>query len=385
MNLFGDDKPPEELNDPVNSGAVPLEDTGNALKPPRLMQDCIGHDHAEKLFLDLFNKQQMPHALIFSGLQGIGKATMAYRLAKFLLERGGESDQDSLLGPPEPPQNLDVPPDCRTVSFVHASAHPDMLSIEREYDEGKNRYKDSVDVASIRKVTPFLRKTASEGSYRVVIIDDADTMNTSAQNGLLKILEEPPAKTLIILVAHRIGNLIPTIRSRARVVNFKPLQPEHFAQLLERNGNQLTPLEIDTITALSGGSIGQAMRYIEEGGLDIFDKLLELHSEFLTNRNNWEPVHKLAEDLGKAGQDQRYQLFCEIMNWLYQTLLRVKARAGYLPAFLETDALQTYYAQAPLTRLSDIHDQLQAHFTQVKNANLDKKQGVLGAFSLLSV
>ena len=393
MSLFGDE-PGAAFDDTekaadVAGGLVEFEGE-QGLYHPRLMDFCIGHEEQEQDFISLFNAGRMPHGLIFSGPRGVGKATMAYRLAKFLLKYGGveNSVQDAMFVCNDLPSDaisLDVARDDQVARLVSASAHPDLLTIERAYDEGKNRYKDAVDVASIRKVTPFLRMTSSEGSYRIVIIDDADTMNRSAQNALLKILEEPPEKTIIILVTHRLGALIPTIRSRTRLVNFAPLDKTHFEALLERSGEALAPCDLENLVALSDGSIGSALEYIEQGGLEIFDKLLALYNEQAMSGVNWADVHAIADELSKAGQDRRYTLFCKLLQWLYHSLMVSKARNRALPKAISGLVFQDIMAKSSLDKLIQICDKLGEHFASVKHANLDKRQGVLGAFSLISV
>ncbi len=397
MDLFGEEAPPakQELK-PEKTPPPVIHDFGEAeeeegLQHPRLMNICLGHETLEQEFLDLFNAGRLPHAIILSGTRGIGKATLAFRLARFLLKHGGEdSDQDSMFATTDTPQNattLDIDKEDKIFHLVAANAHPDMLTIERAYDESKDRYKDSVDVKSIRKVTPFLRMTSSEGSYRIVIIDDADTMNRSAQNALLKILEEPPEKTLIILITHRAGALIPTIKSRARLINVHSLSPEHFKELLEKNGQSLSHKDLETITALAEGSIGKAVEYIDQGGLEILDKLLTLYENFggAGGKVNWEPIHKLGNDLAKIGQDQQYANFTTLMQWIYQTLLLAKARNLNPPAPLDNTTFQNILATTSLNHLIEICDSLKTHFDSIKYANLDKKQGVLGAFSLINV
>lgn len=392
MSLFGDD-PVDEFDDIEKAadaaGGLIGDEDGEGLQHPRLMDFCVGHEGQEQEFLSLFNAGRMPHGLIFSGPRGVGKATMAYRLARFLLKNGGMQDsaQDALFGGDDlasDASSLDVARDHQVARLVAACAHPDLLAIERAYDEGKNRYKEAVDVASIRKVTPFLRMTSSEGSYRVVIIDDADTMNRSAQNALLKILEEPPEKTVIILVTHRVGALIPTIRSRTRLVNFEPLEKPHFEALLEKSGSALTPRDLDTLALLSEGSIGTALDYIEQGGLETFDKLLALYDEQAMSGVNWADVHAMADELSKAGQDGRYTLFCTLLQWLYHSLMVSKARNRALPEALSGLVFQDIMAKSSLDKLIQICDKLGEHFASVKHANLDKRQGVLGAFSLIS-
>jgi hypothetical protein len=143
--------------------------------------------------------------------------------------------------------NLDVNPNDPVARRLASGGHADFFSTEKKFDEDKGVYKDTLEVAEIRKIAPFLRMTSSEGGWRIVIADDADSMTRSAQNGILKILEEPPRNSLLILVAHRAGALIPTIRSRARFINFLPFDSTALKELIGKaNPNLFHPRHRNT-------------------------------------------------------------------------------------------------------------------------------------------
>lgn len=385
MDLFGEEIKPEEPIEEivVSDGNDPSEPEG--LSHPRHMHFCIGHEGVEQALLDAFNGGRMPHGLIFSGPKGIGKATMAYRLARFLLKYGQEDEgQGSLLGAEDMiHRNLDVDYEDPTFRRVASGGHPDFMSVERAYDEGKNRYKDSVAVDDIRKVPLFLRMTSSNGGWRVVIIDDADTMNRNAQNALLKILEEPPKKTLLILVTHRLGTLIPTIRSRTQLLSFQPLSPPNLSQLLSQHSAHLMPDDLQTLTSLADGSIGKALQYMEEGALDILNMVMDQ----LKNHPRWDyaALHAIADDMARAGQDQAFKTFQELLIWILSQMIVAKARGQALQsAALQNEAIQSLLQNSSLEELLKICENLQSHFAKINGANLDKRQGVLGAFSLLA-
>ncbi len=384
MDLFGEPTEPEEkiIETDLSEAVEEAEEFG----APRAMNFCLGHDGVEQKLLEHFNSGRMPHGLIFAGPKGIGKATLAYRLAKFLLHYGvKDHNQDSLFGDAAPaPESLAVDPGAQGVRLVMSGAHPDLMSIERAYDATKNTHKDSVDVASIRKVAPFLHMTASYGGWRVVIIDDADTMNRNAQNALLKILEEPPENTVLILVTHRLGALIPTIRSRTQLVNFQPLSAPVMQDLLERSGQEVSLSDVETLMALSNGSFGEAVRYIEEGGLDMLQSLSEMIAPY--PHWDWPGIHAQADNLGRAGAAKSYEMFSGLFIWAVSQLVLCKAKGVSLsnPA-LDKPGFQALLQNSSLEELLKICDNLHDHFAKVKYANLDKRQGVLQAFSLITV
>ncbi len=395
MDLFGEPAAAPspkvtELSPPsIPDQTLMTEQEPEGFEHPRLMSHIGGHENTEKHLIDLFKSGRMPHGLIFSGPKGIGKATMAYRVARFFFKYGNiDPNQDSLFGDtPEIPDTMDVPREDRTFKLVASSGHPDLLSIERAYDAVKNKTQSSVAVADIRKVSPFLHMTASEGGWRVVIVDDADTMNRSAQNALLKILEEPPKQTLIILVTHRIGALIPTIRSRAQVLNFLPLPMDGFKSLVQRYDPHIDPGHIDTLYHLSKGSIGAALQYIEDDGLETLTSVLNmLKTAPPTEKNwNWPEIHKLGTDLGRKGKEDSYKNFTNLLVWVFTQIITAKARGRDLEVdVLRVPAIEAIMRQSSLEKLLETCENLDHHFLRVERANLDKKQAVLRAFTIIA-
>lgn len=355
----------------------------DSLLEPRLSHYFTGHERTEPYILDLINQDNMPHAIILGGPKGVGKATFGYRLARALLKKGiTDPNQDSLFGEPEPStiSSLDVSSDDPVFRKVASGGHPDFLSLERPMDERKGQRKDTLDIETARKVAPFLRMTSSDGGWRVVLIDDADTMNRNAQNAILKVLEEPPSHTVLILICHRVGALIPTIRSRCRLVAFNPLNTETVIELLRKQYPQAPKSELEVIAAMAEGSIGRAIDLMEEGGQDGLQSVLDV----LNNWESWDwpQIHRLAESLGRPGQDKAYKMFSQVMLWTFETMLFAKARDEIaLNPPLDHKALRNMLSHYSLEEWVKICENLKAHFETFARANLDKRQAVLGAFA----
>jgi DNA polymerase III subunit delta' len=276
---------------------------------------------------------------------------------------------------------LEIPASDPVFSRVASGGHSEFLTIERLYDAGKDRYKNTVEVDEVRKVAPFLRKTAAEGGWRIVIVDDADTMNRNAQNALLKILEEPPANTLLILVTHRAGALIPTIRSRAQTLNFDPLTPQTFRALLEKQGQALSAEELSTIRELSRGSFGKALQLLEADGLAMAGRILDLLET--APRLDWLAIHKFTDS--HANTEEGFELFADITNAIFRELAKVRARGAEITGFgVHKPMLQEFLARFSLPQLLSVADSLQSHFLKLQTANLDRRQGAITAFSLIS-
>lgn len=387
MDLFGEEPAKTEPDiDPVDAQMAEFEeenfDLDPALQHPRHIDICEGHEAVEKSLLTAYQEGRMPHGIIFAGQKGIGKATMAYRLARFLLKNGiHDPNQGSMFDEgADTYTSLDVGRDDPNFRRVASGGHADFMSIERAFDVSKNRYKDNVAVDEIRKVPGFLRMTASDGGWRVVIIDDADTMNRNAQNALLKILEEPPKNAILILVTHRLGALIPTIRSRTQVYNFHPLAHDRVESLLSRFG--LSGAAVKTLSALGEGSIGKALDYANEGGLDTLDEIFVTFKDYPDW--DWAKIHAMADNF--AGSSDAYDNFQDLLCWIFSQIVVLKARGhASMPEILNQPALQALLQSSSLENLLKICENLHMHFTKVREANLDKRQAVLTAYSKITV
>ena len=375
--LFDD----ESENDFINDLEADLPAPPAELPSPRAAVNIVGHGEIEKQLLTIIDSGKIPHAMIFAGLQGIGKSTMAYRLIKFLLTRKEIDTSPSLFGDPEPvatPATLTVSESYPAVKLIISGGHPDFLHIEREYDEAKDRFKETVAVDQIRKVNPFMHLTPFMGGKRIVLIDDADTMNNASQNALLKVLEEPPANAILILIAHRPGALMPTVRSRCRMIDFAPLDREDFNALLQRQTNDL-----DALYNIAGGSIGMAQRLMADGALKSLEKISNLLAPWPVL--NWANIHGQAEILGGRGNDvDDLQGFQDALLWICEQIAKARARGiTTLPKPLDGPPYTTMLSDSTLEGWSKICDNLKTHFDMVKYGSLDKRQAILGAFSIL--
>lgn len=377
-----DDFEDDDLTDEI---AVAPAVSSGGLQPPRQMTECFGHENAEQNIINLINSKHLPHAMIFSGPQGIGKSTFAFRLARYLLKYGVpvEEEGGGLFGEPLPVakvESLRVDPQDQSARMVAASGHPDLLTVEREFDEKKNRYKDAVGIDAVRKIAPFMHMTASFNGWRVAIVDDADTMTNEAQNAILKVLEEPPPQAMLILICHRPGMMIPTIRSRSRVLHFQPLALDVFSKLLRRLEPGLKDSDLATLYAITGGSVGQGIRLIEEGGLEVIYKVSGLLSQW--PQWDWPQIHGLADNLSKPGQEDSYRSFVEVFQWSVEALLRARARQDVLPSPVDNAQMVQLANHYSMEEWLDICERLKAHFAAIDFSNLDKRQAIMGAFTI---
>ncbi len=252
------------------------ETSENGAPPPRANPELVGHENAEAALRRLFQSGRMPHAVLMTGPRGIGKATLAYRFARFVLAHGANGGE--IMGLAEDEGALAVSVASGAFRRVASGGHADLLSVERAYDPRRRRLRSEIVVDETREIAAFLRLTAGEGGWRVVIVDGADAMNRSAANALLKILEEPPRRALLLLVAHNPGRLLPTILSRCRRFPMTPLPPSTVARLLETYRPDLPQAQSAPLVALAEGSIGRALELAEAGGVDLYRAILALLS-----------------------------------------------------------------------------------------------------------
>src|SRR5436190_2826182 len=230
------------------------EDPRESEHHPRRRTDLRGHQSAEETLLRQLASRRMHHAWLFAGLRGIGKATLAYRLARFLLafpDPEAAAERRSLYVPGEAP----------VAHRIAARAHADLITLERSYDAKAERLKSEIVVDDVRKASGFFARTAGEGGWRICIVDAAEDLNTESANALLKILEEPPAHSLFILVSHQAGRLLPTIRSRSLRLDLSALTEADTIAVVATMAEQISD-EIERAARLSKGSTGRALELL---------------------------------------------------------------------------------------------------------------------------
>lgn len=276
----------------------------------------FGHGPAEAAFLDAWKGGRLHHAWLLTGPRGVGKATLAYRIARFVLADEGEAAGGGLFGEPVGPESLEAAPEHPAVRQMLAGSNPALKVLERATND-KGKLAKEVTVDQVRALIPFLGTTPADGGWRVVIVDAADDMNRQAANALLKMLEEPPARTLFLLVSHAPGRLLPTIRSRCRRMALAPLAPADVEAALQHARPELTTAEIEQLVPLAGGSPGRALRF---AGLEIQGLEAALDALARTGDPSGAIALELAAMLSPAAAQARYEAFLELVPERLATL-----------------------------------------------------------------
>ena len=301
--------------------AAPEPDRIEGAPHPRETPRLFGQDKAERDFLDTFSSGRLHSGWLITGPRGTGKATLAWRIATFLLADDPRAAEDGLFGAPPPPASLDLPPDHPDVRLVRAGAHPRLYLVRRPLDD-KGQLRAEITVDAVRGLKGFFHMSAADGGRRVVIVDAADEMNRSAANAILKELEEPPALTTLLLISHQPSRLLPTIRSRCRELRCATLTPAALAAALDQAGIHTDAP--DALAALSGGSAGDAIRLLRHDGLALYAEIVRTLDTL--PRLDRPAVLRLAESCTGKSNDARYALVLDLIDHV----LARAARAGLM-------------------------------------------------------
>ena len=261
----------------------------------------------------------MHHGWLFAGPRGIGKATLAYRLARFLLthpDPRSAADRTSLFVPAEAP----------VAHRIAARGHADLFILERAYDAKAERLKTEIAVDDVRRASGFFARTAGEGGWRICIVDAAEDLNTESANALLKILEEPPAHSLFVLVSHQPGRLLPTIRSRCLRLDLDPLERGRDRSRCSKAWPSRDPEEIERAAQLSRGSPGRALELLNSQGAKYFDLLRQMMSRSQTI--DLPAKISIADGLQGREMGEDFTIFSELLLAHVADLARRAALAG---------------------------------------------------------
>ncbi len=251
--------------------ALPEPDRVEGAPHPRETGVLFGQAVAEAEFLDAFRQGRLAHGWLLTGPRGVGKATLAWRIARFLL---ATPEDDGGLFAPSPPVSLDIPADHPVTRRVTALSEGRLFLLRRGANDRDTALSAEIRVEEVRRMKGFFQMSAADGGRRVVIVDAADEMTVAAANAILKILEEPPPRVTMLLISHQPFRLLPTIRSRCRELRLVPLGPADMAQALAATGEAADAPE--ALAQLSGGSVGEALRLLRLDGLALYAQVTGL-------------------------------------------------------------------------------------------------------------
>lgn len=350
----------------------------DSLIHPRAETCLEGHSDAERVLLRAWDSGRLPHAWLLCGPRGIGKATLAYRFARFVLAGGGAGETDLLGGAPA---TLHMDPDHTVARQVAAGGHPDLLALQPGMAHPDNgRPSREILVGHVRRAVHFCFMTPASADWRVVILDPADALTPNAANALLKVLEEPPARALILLVSHAPGALLPTIRSRCAQLALAPLQRDSVAALLRKHLPDLADADVDALAGLAEGSLGRALELHGAGGLDLYRDLVSLLGDIPGIAP--ERLHAFGDRLGQGRDGESFRLCGELLGWWLGRLVRAGAQ-GRAPGEVvpgEQEVMARLLARADLERWIELWEKTVRLFARAERSHFDRKQVILTAF-----
>lgn len=336
---------------------------------PRQTGTLFGHAAAEAEVLRAFTSGRLHHAWMLTGPKGVGKATLAWRLARFLL---ATPDDDGGMFAAPPPASLDIAPDHPVARRLMQLAEPRHFLLRRGPNDKETALSQVISIDEVRKMKGFFALTAADGGRRTAIIDALDEMNTAAANALLKLLEEPPPNVTLILIAHQPARLLPTIRSRCRELRLTPLGPQDLADALTQAGGEVAPEDRTALAELSGGSVGEAFRLTNLDGLKLYAALARLFATL--PRLDRPQALALAELAGARGAAETFDLLVTLIDLFLARLARFGA-TGILPPEAAPQEAQLLQRLAPSPAAArawaDLAQSLSARARRGKAVNLD--------------
>ncbi|SFB36583.1 DNA polymerase-3 subunit delta' [Rhizobium sp. NFR07] len=313
----------------------------------------LGHEQAQEFLARSYRTGKSHHAILIEGPEGIGKATLAFRFANYVL-----SNPEPGLAPVEIPDPDPTTPISRQI--LSGASH-NLLHLTRPVDDKTGKVKSAITVDEVRRAGHFFSQTSGTGNRRIVVIDPADDLNRNAANAILKILEEPPRGAMFLVLSHAPGKLLPTIRSRCQTLKLSPLGDAELKQALSMLGQRLDGGQTEeTVLSLAKGSVARALKLMNYGGLDImaaFDEVVR--SEGPSARR---AMHRLADVLSGKDSEVIFTFFLEHLTEYLAEQARTAALDGQLPL-----------AEKRARMVSEIGEKI----TISTAYNLDKKQTLL--------
>jgi DNA polymerase-3 subunit delta' len=342
--------------------------------------DLFGHGEAEAQMLHAYQSGRMPHAFMISGPRGIGKATFAYRFARFMLSQGGDAGP-SLFGDDTPIDSLWVAPDSSTFLQIAGRGHPGLVTVARSVNEKTKKLRGDIVVDDVRKMQGMFTMTSAQDSWRIAIIDAGDEMTRQAANALLKTLEEPPERSLLMVVAHAPGQVLMTIKSRCQHLRLRPLDATNLAAVLASQDVDIPAGSAELMAVLSEGRPGQAINLAQAGGLELYASLRDLIGS--GSRVDMRAVHALGDKVGRAGAEDTFRLFAELFEGFLQRLIRSVGGTPEGSPSIDKEAVifASLLEATPLEQWIEVWENSRQLFARTMAVNLDRKQAVIIAFN----
>jgi DNA polymerase-3 subunit delta' len=333
---------------------------------PRETLAFFGHAAAEAELLEAYRRNRLAQAWILGGPEGIGKATLAWRFARFLL-----AHPDPTAAAVAAAADLSVPAEHPAARRVASLALADIFLLRREWNDKTKKPFTEIRVDDVREITRAFHQGSGMGGWRVAIIDCADDLNRSAANALLKLIEEPPERSLFLLVAHQPGRILPTIRSRCRKLMLGALTQEETAAAVAALGppwSDMPGADVSAAAARAEGSVRETLRLLGGDALAFDSSVARLLLGL--PRVDWLGVHFLADKLTGRDNEAAYETFMRSLEKHLDARVRALAATGAAPA--------------RLMGCARAWDDIRGLARETEVFNFDKKAMVLSVFDRLA-
>jgi DNA polymerase-3 subunit delta' len=317
---------------------------------PRETFSLVGQDEALARAARAIRAGRPPQGWLITGPPGVGKATLAYRIARYLL-RYGATDAG--------PEDLSVVPNDSVSLQVSAGAHPGLLLLKRGPHPDTGRLMTVLAVDVIRRLTGFFGMTSGAGGWRVAIIDTADEMNEAAANALLKALEEPPARAMLMLLSNAPGKLLPTIRSRCQRLDLRPLSGHALAAALAQHLPKMSDADRIALARLAGGSLGAALSLANEDALALARDAQRAVEQATTP--NIPALLAIGDRLARSADN--LATFGNLLVAALEQRIRARAQEG----------------GAGMRRWIDAWEQVRANFDRASGLHLEPRQTIISS------
>jgi DNA polymerase-3 subunit delta' len=334
----------------------------SANRHPRETLSLFGHRDAELTLLNAYRSGRIPHAWLIGGAQGIGKATLAYRMARFVLAHRDPLAADVLAA-----QTLEVAPSDPVARHISAGAHGGLLTLERTLND-KGVMRTVITVDETRETISFFGSTAAVEGWRVCIVDTVDELNANAANALLKVLEEPPRQSLFLLVSHAPARVLPTIQSRCRKLPLRPLGIDDVIKAAAEAG-QIPPEDalLAEAAKASEGSVSRALNLLGGDALKLHQRTAALLDTL--PRVDPRELHALGDALGSSDRVALGAFIDSVDRWITQRLRADDNANANLPR---------------LARLAEVWEKINRAARETESYNLERKPLVFSVFGLLA-
>ena len=341
------------------SPAKDLEDK-DALPHPRETAALFGHAEAERTLLEAYKGGRIPHAWLIGGEAGIGKATLAYRMATFVL-----AHPDPAAPAVQKATSLAVPADRPVARRVASQSHTDLLTLERVFNEKTGKLFTTIRVDDVRRTVSFFGSTAGEGGWRIAIVDHVEELERAGENALLKVLEEPPPRSLLFLISNAPGRVLPTIRSRCRLLMLRSLPAEDVAKAAAAVlGQSADDADIAAAAQAADGSVGRALMFLDGPALELRQRVLGLLDGL--PQVDQRALHLLGDKLGGVDSAPLLAFMETVNSWLSGQL----ATSGN--------------DKRRMARLAEAWDKVNTTGRDTEEYNLDRRPFVFSVFGALA-